>query len=74
MRSRVPSSATHDSPHILALPPRRDRWADYFRWRGPRLVGLTPVGRATIRVLGINDPDAVALRRELIAEGVFPPP
>jgi hypothetical protein len=27
----------------------------------------------TIRVLAINHPDAVKLRRELIAEGVFPP-
>jgi hypothetical protein len=34
---------------------------------------LTPVGRVTIRVLAINHPDAVALRRELLAEGVFPP-
>jgi HNH endonuclease len=54
--------------------PCRDRWVEHFRWRGPRLVGLTPVGRATVRVLGINHPDSVALRRELIAEGVFPPP
>jgi hypothetical protein len=27
----------------------------------------------TIRVLAINHPDAVKLRQELIAEGVFPP-
>jgi hypothetical protein len=53
--------------------PRRDRWAEHFRWRGPQLIGLTPIGRATIRVLAINHPDAVRLRRELIAEGVFPP-
>jgi hypothetical protein len=36
-------------------------------------VGLTPVGRVTIRVLAINHPEAVALRRQLITEGVFPP-
>jgi hypothetical protein len=53
--------------------PRRDKWTDHFRWRGPRLLGLTPLGRVTIRVLVINHPKAVALRRELIAEGVFPP-
>src|SRR3954463_10461618 len=54
--------------------PRRDRWADHFRWHGPRLIGLTPAGRATIRVLAINYPDAVSIRRSLIAEGVFPVP
>jgi len=53
--------------------PRRDRWADHFRWHGPRLRGLTATGRATIRVLAINDSLAIALRRELILEGVFPP-
>ena len=53
--------------------PRRDRWEEHFRCRGPQLVGLTAIGRVTIRVLAINHPDAVKLRRELIAEGVFPP-
>lgn len=51
--------------------PRRDRWEDHFVWHGPRLRGLTPIGRVTIRVLGINQADAVRLRRELFAEGKF---
>jgi hypothetical protein len=33
---------------------------------------MTPFGHVTIHVLAINHPEAVALRRELIAEGVFP--
>ena len=53
--------------------PRRHRWADHFRWRGPKLIGLTPEGRATVHLLGINQPSAIKLRRELIAEGAFPP-
>lgn len=53
--------------------PRRDRWSEHFRWRGPRLIGLTPIGRVTIQVLNINHPDDIPLRRLLIAEGVFPP-
>jgi hypothetical protein len=75
-RSKGPNIAGIDGETHEIVPlfhPRRDRWTEHFRWRGPRLVGLTPVGRATIRVLGINHPEAVKLRRELIAEGVFPP-
>jgi hypothetical protein len=53
--------------------PRRDCWTEHFRWHGPRLVGLTAVGRVTIQVLGMNDPEDIRLRRMLIAEGVFPP-
>jgi 5-methylcytosine-specific restriction endonuclease McrA len=53
--------------------PRRDRWEDHFAWHGPRLRGLTPIGRVTISVLGINQPEAVAVRKELRKEGRFPP-
>jgi hypothetical protein len=53
--------------------PRRHRWARHFRWNGPVLVGRTPVGRTTIVVLGINDPEAVAMRQALMDAGLFPP-
>lgn len=52
--------------------PRRDTWGDHFHWDGPLLVGDTPTGRATVRCLAINHPDAVVLRELLIAEGSFP--
>ncbi len=54
--------------------PRKDTWQDHFRWRGPRLYGLSPVGRATINVLRINLGYRVENRRVLIEEGVFPSP
>lgn len=54
--------------------PRRHRWSKHFRWEGPILVGLTAIGRATIHVLDMNDPEEVGLREALIEEGVFPPP
>ncbi len=53
--------------------PRRDTWSEHFRWHGARLVGLTVIARSTIHVLRINEPDLVAVRRELIACGLFPP-
>jgi hypothetical protein len=53
--------------------PRRQKWTRHFRWAGPFLVGRTQTGRATIAVLAINHAERVALRAQLIAEGVFPP-
>jgi len=50
--------------------PRRDRWGEHFRWRGPILLGLSPQGRATIAVLRINHPELVAVRQSLLGEGV----
>jgi hypothetical protein len=37
----------------------------------PVQVGRTRIARATIRVLAINDPGAVAFRAELMDAGVF---
>ena len=42
--------------------PRRQAWEDHFYWQGLYLVGQTATGRTTIRVLGINSEDQVALR------------
>ena len=53
--------------------PRRDRWEDHFIWRGSRLNGLTPIGRVTIEVLGINQLDAIKVRRELNREKLSRP-
>ena len=53
--------------------PRRHIWSRHFRWVGPLLVGRTAVGRTTVDVLDTNDPTRLALRQQLITEGVFPP-
>jgi len=53
--------------------PRKDGWDEHFEWNGPELRSKTPIGRVTVYVLGINLPHRVALRRLLVAEGVFPP-
>jgi hypothetical protein len=54
--------------------PRKQQWHRHFRWRGALLVGKTKSGRATIRVLNINEDDRVELREILIEARLFPPP
>jgi hypothetical protein len=74
----------HKGPNIAGLDPltgkltklfhpRRHKWERHFRWQGPYLVGRTAVGRVTAAVLAMNDVEAVRVRAELVAEGVFPP-
>lgn len=70
-----PNLASIDPHTAVTVPlfhPRRDRWSDHFHWDGPLLVGDTPTGRATVRCLAMNHPDAIVLRELLIAEGGFP--
>ena len=52
--------------------PRTDTWAEHFAWYSAVLIGLTPVGRATIDVLRINDPERVENRRLLREAGEWP--
>ncbi|MCB1235662.1 MAG: HNH endonuclease [Verrucomicrobiae bacterium] len=51
--------------------PRTDRWAGHFEWNGPIIVSATPVGRATISVLRMNLSNAIDVRRELMAAGLW---
>jgi hypothetical protein len=41
---------------ISLLHPRRHAWNEHFRWAGDRrnLLGITPIGRATIAALDLN--------------------
>ena len=42
--------------------PRSEQWATHFEWSGVRVVGLTDVGRVTIRVLDLNSDDRLVIR------------
>lgn len=70
----------HKGPNIASLDPdtgqltplfnpRSDNWDEHFVIDESRIVGRTPIGRATARLLGMNKPRLVRLRRELIALG-----
>jgi hypothetical protein len=53
--------------------PRTNVWSAHFRWDGPRLVPLTPTGRATADALAMNRSLIVVIRQEEIARGRHPP-
>ncbi len=42
--------------------PRNQNWEQHFAWEGSVIVGKTACGRATIRTLSLNRPDAIAVR------------
>jgi hypothetical protein len=53
--------------------PRRQVWTDHFQWRGSRVVGRTPSGRATVEALKMNRLLAQAIRAEEALRGRHPP-
>jgi hypothetical protein len=55
--------------------PRQHVWSDHFVWSadGLLLLGITPIGRATITALALNRERVVAIRAADIAVGRHPP-
>ena len=51
--------------------PRKQTWKVHFALRKSRIVGLTAVGRITVRLLHMNETQRLELRRDLIVRGVF---
>ena len=42
--------------------PRRDKWTEHFLQDGARISGKTPVGRVTVSLLKMNDPQRLEVR------------
>jgi HNH endonuclease len=55
--------------------PRQDIWSDHFQWSDDDLyiIGLTPIGRATIALLKLNRVNATNLRKLLKMADLHPP-
>jgi len=55
--------------------PHQHRWLEHFSWTedATQIVGMTPIGRATIGALKMNRPQIIRVRRMWVAMGEHPP-
>jgi hypothetical protein len=55
--------------------PRLQPWHEHFSWNRDfmLIIGVTPIGRATLAALRMNRPGVVNLREALYAVGKHPP-
>ena len=55
--------------------PRQYRWDEHFAWNPDcsLIIGLTPIGRATVEILRLNRIGLVNLRRVLFSFNAHPP-
>ena len=56
--------------------PRQQNWFDHFEWSadGLKIIGKTPIGRATVIALHLSDdPDALTVRSYWVQAGWHPP-
>jgi hypothetical protein len=70
----------HKGPNLAGIDPesrqivplfnrRESAWHEHFEWHGPIILGKTPSGRATVRVLAMNTVQRVELRAALHPNG-----
>jgi len=63
------SSIDPESGQLVQLfNPRRHAWGDHFSLNGGEIVGLSAIGRATVRLLNMNAVRRVQLREEWLEE------
>lgn len=53
--------------------PRRDRWADHFRFDGYCVTGLTAMGRAIVGAFDLNTSRYILIRTAEERFGLYPP-
>ena len=58
---------TGDKVDVFNL--RTNVWSDHFDVSEGKVVGLSPIGRATARLLNMNHPRRVELRQQWLDEG-----
>jgi hypothetical protein len=52
--------------------PRRQSWTDHFTFDGVHIIGLTPIGRATVLLLRLNAPARILQRQVLRDQNRYP--
>ena len=81
-----PMCNRYKSDHVLApdavtqtnvplFHPQQQRWPDHFSWNADstEIIGLTPIGRATVVALKMNRPQMIRVRRMWVAMSEHPP-
>ena len=49
--------------------PRIDTWNEHFRLEDAEIIGQTPIGNGTVRLLKMNSERRLRLRKQLLATG-----
>jgi len=57
---------------VLLFHPRQHIWEEHFVLNGAIIEPLTAIGRATVKLLQMNDPDSIDDREVLIRLGRYP--
>ncbi len=72
--ARLTATDPDTNEDIPIYNPRQQIWPKHFRWDGVHVIGLSPIGRATVAALKMNRPIILAIRAEEVFFDRHPPP
>jgi len=74
-RDRIAALDPETGVIVRLFHPNKQVWREHFAWEagGLYIVGLTPIGRATVNALRLNRAPLIRARRLWIAAGWHPP-
>ncbi len=74
-QNRIAAVDPQTSESVPLFHPLQEEWRAHFSWQqgGIYLVGLTPIGRATVAALRLNRPWLVRARERWVKAGWHPP-
>jgi len=52
--------------------PRKDSWINHFEVMGGKILPKTAIGKATVQILGLNEPERLIFRQALAETGYYP--
>ena len=57
---------------IVLFNPRKEEWTEHFDIQNGEIIGKTRIGKATIKLLQLNQPDLLISRQILSQSGRYP--
>jgi hypothetical protein len=61
-----------DSGKVIELfNPRIHLWNEHFAAVGAEVIGVSEIGRATVQLLDMNEEERIAVRAQLLSEGLL---
>jgi 5-methylcytosine-specific restriction endonuclease McrA len=72
---RTHANDPESGPLVPLFNPRADHWHEHFRWieEGLIIVGISAIGRATVKALNLNRPSVVEARQHWLMIKQHPP-
>jgi len=59
---RIEATDPQENQIVSLFNPRLSSWSEHFQWKGYEIIGISPIGRASVLLLDFNHPRRLRIR------------